>query len=196
MYGGYPVVPTSHYYSRSLTYYFHFSFRLCGIQPLWHQAFVASPLWHQPSWHSLCGIFSLSGTLLLFFSSRGAKIFILHPATSITHVPQLHTTRVAQQPRRPHYADIDSVTRGAVSGAFDFNVVVDLARTSRPPTLPAASSTAGSRARELRYTLVVSPTAPARSPVDFRRSEAHLHSASTNSSCFIGLVPILPYFFS
>ena len=93
MYCGYPWYPPliiilDHWY------YFLFSFRLPGLSPSWHSAFVASPSWHQPSWHAFVASSSLRGTLSSFLLFAWYKIFILHHATSITSYSSQHTTRV------------------------------------------------------------------------------------------------------
>ena len=100
---------------------FPFSF-LFSFQPSWPfafvaLAFVAFAFVAQPSWHSQAFVaFSAFVAFLLLFALRGAKISILHPATSTT----LYVSAATHNESRPAASAAslccsDSTTRGAVS---------------------------------------------------------------------------------
>ena len=156
------------------------AFSLCGIQPLWLL----------PLWPSLSGIAFVAPSRLrgILFS---LKISILTSSNSSTSYFE-----------PTHNESSEPGTGGLITASCRCNTwcrvrSLRLQRGGRLGLEPrgrlssARELSMRSRARELRYT-PVSRRSPARSPVDFRRSEVRSTRHQPTSSCIIGLVPILP----
>ena len=111
-------------------------------------------------------------TILLFYDQR---------ATSY-----LAATHNESRPAAPaaSYGDLDTVTRGAVSTSSCWHTWFSNLEPAEAVFRPTSEfdSCAGSSRAALHARGLAS--SPARSPADFRRSEARLHSASTIVTVF------------
>ena len=194
MYSTYYTVRTSHFY---LLWYWHYfflffhrlcgiSFRLCGICSF---AFVASALVA----HRLCGISRLCGASLFFLGSRFSSC-----TSALEYVVlRVPTQREWARHRRPHCALRQHNTWCRVRSLVAVHVSAILVRPrGRLSSVPACTVVIR-RARELRYTLVVSPARQLARPPRYA-----LQNISTRRQplvqayiWFFGIVfDILPYF--
>ena len=174
-------VPLIAYCSDHHIIFFSFSLAFVAFffSPLWRIS--SSPLWHQPLWHS-SPLWRLTPLWRFFFSSAWSQD--IHLATSAARVrrtssPQHNESEpgtgglIVRQDRAQHLVPCPEPV--AVHVYSDWPEP-----RGRLSTIPA-SSTAGSRARELLYTLVVSNCSPARSTRrDTTVGTLSTPSASTN----------------